>query len=218
MCFINNQRGSMTIMVLWLMVLTGVMLVIGVNFAKAYAVKEKASIGAEQASIAATDVIYDHVLTAVSDYDQSLIGIGHGVIKGKSIRHRIEDEQQKIMWGSSMNTSQALQVAVNRVMKEELPKNDILKDMVLEELDRAKDEIPSVVADTIVQNHGENSNYKIKMFDSQQRIVIESRAKFESVTDGNLFSRFTKKIPQVGKGPSIPFIENVDWPDQILSY
>lgn len=205
----------MTILIIWVMLLSGVLLVMGVNLIKAYAVKETASIGAEQASIAATDVVYDYVLMAVRDYDESLIGIGEGLLEGKSVEKKIKDEQSNLMlFNNTLNENQALHVAVNTVLKQELSGNEKLKSYIMDGLSDSTNEISAVVSNVISQNGGKSTGFKVQLFDSQERIVVEGKATFKS--SGNLFDSLIKDLSQTGKGPSIPFIEKLSWSNKTL--
>ena len=72
--------GIMSVMIIMFLVLT--------NFVKVFVLKEQASSNAQQASIAATSVLYKEVDEAVEEYEDTIIGMGEDVIEGKTSQRK----------------------------------------------------------------------------------------------------------------------------------
>ncbi|XXM72019.1 hypothetical protein ACQ0QQ_20480 [Lysinibacillus sphaericus] len=217
MNLIKNDRGHISILMIWLLLLTGLIIVFSVNIMGAFAVKQQASTASQQAALTATDIVYDYTLDGVKKYDETLVGIGKGLIEGKSIEKKIQDRKEEYVWNSDVSESKALRLSVNEVLSEEIPGNDKLKDAIKNEVNNAVNEIPGKVSSKLSSNNVSSSDYKVKLFDNDQRVVIEGTGKFNSVEADNFIGSFTKNIKQVSKGPRIPFIKELDFNTQIIS-
>ncbi|MEL3973653.1 hypothetical protein AAEO50_15290 [Rossellomorea oryzaecorticis] len=217
MNLIKNDRGHISILMIWLLLLTGLVIVFSVNIMGAFAVKQQTSTASQQAALTATDIIYDYTLLGVKKYDETLIGIGEGMIEGKSIEKKIKDRKEEYMWTRDISENKALRLSVNEILREEIPGNDKLRDAVKNEVNNAVDEIPSRVSNKLYSNNVSSTNYKVKLFDSDQRVVIEGTGEFNSVEADNFIGSFTKNIKQVSKGPRIPFIDELDFENRMIS-
>lgn len=217
MNLIRNDKGHISILMIWLLLLTGLVIVFSVNIMGAFAVKQQTSTASQQAALTATDIIYDYTLDGVKKYDESLIGIGEGLIDGKSIEKKIKDRKEEYLWTRDISESKALRLSVNEILTEEVPGNDKLKDAIKNEVNNAANEIPSRVSSKLSSNKASSTSYKVKLFDNDQRVVIEGTGKFNSVKADNFISEFTMDVKQVSKGPRIPFIEKLDFDNRIIS-
>ncbi len=217
MNLIKNDRGHISILMIWLLVLTGLVIVFSVNIMGAFAVKQQTSTASQQAAVTATDIIYDYTLIGVKKYDESLIGIGDGLIDGKSIEKKIKDRKEEYLWTRDISESKALRLSVNEILTEEVPGNDKLKDAIKNEVNNAANEIPSRVSSKLSSNNASSTSYKVKLFDNDQRVVIEGTGKFTSVEADNFISSFTMNVKQVSKGPRIPFIGKINFDNRIIS-
>ncbi|MGG3915105.1 hypothetical protein [Rossellomorea vietnamensis] len=217
MNLIRNDKGHISILMIWLLLLTGLVIVFSANIMGAFAVKQQTSTASQQATLTATDIIYDYTLEGVKKYDESLIGIGDGLIEGKSIEKKIKDRKEEYLWAKDISESKALRLSANEVLSEEIPGNDKLKDALKNEINNAVNEIPNNVSSKLSSNNASSTSYKVKLFDNDQRVVIEGTGKFNSVDADNFISKFTMEVKQVSKGPRIPFVEKLDFDNRIIS-
>jgi hypothetical protein len=214
---IKNDRGHISILMIWLLLLTGLVIIFSVNIIGAFAVKQQTSTASQQAALTATDIIYDYTLDGVKKYDETLIGIGEELIEGKSIEKKIQDRKEEYLWRRDISESKALRLSVNEILSAEIPGNDKLKEAIRNEIDNAVNEIPSKVSNKLSTNNVSSTNYKVKIFDINQRVVIEGTGEFNSVEADNFISNFTENIKQVSKGPRIPFIEELNFNNRMIS-
>lgn len=231
MRYLKNETGHMTILMMWLLVLTSSLLILSVNFIKIYAVKERASISAEQASIVATDLLYEHTMKAIRDYDDDywdalIANLVEGEILPEydSVQEKIENEKISLQ-NRGYNEQKALRKAINKVLNNELSGScttipvlgvENLQCYVEKEVREAEKDLSSEVAIFIEKNGGKANDFKVQMFDEKERIVVEGKATFETISDNKLIGSFKKDLPQVGKSSPIPFVQRLNWSDTVV--
>lgn len=72
--YLQEERGNAALFMIGLLSIMMVLFVFVFNLSKIFAVKEEANTTAQQASLAATSVLYDQLDEAIEEYEKGLIG------------------------------------------------------------------------------------------------------------------------------------------------
>lgn len=211
--FIKNERGNGLILTIFNFAVVGIMLILIVNLILVFTKKEQASNAAEQASFAATAVVYEEVNKVVESYVK-IIGIDEeGIEILKPLREIVEEKEREIRsteQGLSNNETHIM--AVNNVLMEEIDNEPLLKAQILSALDSAKSKIPTVVKETIGKNHGKESPSDYQYYlNEDYRIEVIAATEFEVVNHNGVTFGSNQDIVQKGSGPVMEFVTKVGW-------
>lgn len=223
---LQNERGNAIVLTLWIMLVMMAMLVIIVNIGKAFAIKEQASIGAEQAAFAATAEIIKSVKVAVEDFDDDPlveIEIGEDGVSievptdtgkqriddhGRSINQLIEEKKNHYK-SQGKYENEAYIMAVNEILAPRIDRYDSLKEKVKNAYNHAY--INSAARQIVLANFGKGDETEVVKPASSNnwRVKVEVKVTFESISDGKYVSSFKQDVLQVGYGPKLTFIEKL---------
>jgi hypothetical protein len=233
----KNEKGNISLLVMGLMGVTMIMFLVVLSFSKVFAIKEKASTASEQASYAATSVIYEVVMESVEEYDSSLPGKVEEVID-KTLKERIEEKKEEIStFNPFLSENEAKIEAINKVISDELNNDDplnpglglglglgarkeLLNKILLDNLtsDSTNQRIRSAVSDVIINNDGILEGTTIEYLDNYQ-IKVETSARYEALKYDELIPEDKRKLKQKSKGPEIDFIKEVNgWSDYSINF
>ncbi|MBH0167590.1 Tad domain-containing protein [Fictibacillus sp. 7GRE50] len=216
----NNERGNATFYLIWLLGLTALLFFFVINISKVFFASEQATNAAEHASLAATDVVYDAVNEAVSDFDSHpihgpLFFASHGL---KSLKDIIEKRKLEIRSSdANITDSEAQIIAINEVLSEEIPQNKELHDLVKSHLEKTDTifAIQSVASQNIISNGAKDNNASIKYFNSDERIEVDAEADSKLTSFQGFFEKSLKEISKTGQGPEVPFVKYLNgWSDR----
>ena len=220
---IKNERGSASFYAIWMLGLTAILLILIVNIVKVYATKEQASISAEQAVLAATDVVYDVVNEEIDDYEGPIPDGDEDNDEGENeppdldveneLREEINDKKREIQNNSGISESQAKVAAVNSVLSDKLKEDEYrnLKESIQLALQNATSNIKSIGGNIAVENKGNLSDTIIYFFNDENRIEIETAVDFEEEQFQNFFVGASDSVSQKAIGPKIEFVTELDW-------
>ncbi|WP_197468145.1 hypothetical protein [Fictibacillus phosphorivorans] len=220
-------------LVMGLMGVTMIMFLVVLSFSKVFAIKEKASTASEQASYAATSVIYEVVMESVEEYDRSLPGKVDEVID-KTLKEKIEEKkEERLTFNPFLSENEAKIEAINEVISDELKngggpgqglglgvRKELLNKILLDKLtsDSTNQRIRSAVADIIMNNDGLLEGTTIDYLDKYQ-IKIETSARYEALKYDELIPEDKRKLKQKAKGPEIDFIKELNgWTDYRIEF
>ncbi|KZE67327.1 hypothetical protein AWM68_19605 [Fictibacillus phosphorivorans] len=230
---VKSEKGNISLLVMGLMGVTMIMFLVVLSFSKVFAIKEKASTASEQASYAATSVIYEVVMESVEEYDRSLPGKVDEVID-KTLKEKIEEKkEERLTFNPFLSENEAKIEAINEVISDELKngggpgqglglgvRKELLNKILLDKLtsDSTNQRIRSAVADIIMNNDGLLEGTTIDYLDKYQ-IKIETSARYEALKYDELIPEDKRKLKQKAKGPEIDFIKELNgWTDYRIEF
>lgn len=207
---LRNERGNMTILVLtifFFMLL--VIFTVLFNFSTVFVDKEVAANSAQQASLAATDVIYDEVEKAIHSYDQSIVNWIDPVF----IWPLVEAQMKSIKAAHPDWASSEVQFeAIDRVLLVSIPVYPELLTHVVVGMDQASAEIPGVVTDILASNKCTLSGSSLQLFNGDDRIEVRTSVRYVSKTFGMEFMpEHAEQIYQTGESRTIGFVKVTGW-------
>jgi Putative Flp pilus-assembly TadE/G-like len=229
----KNQKGNISLLVLGLMGVTMIMFLVVLSFSKVFAIKEKASTAAEQASYAATSVIYEVTMDSVKEYDESLPGKVEDVID-QTLQERIEEKKQDLLaYNPFLSENEGKIQAINKVVSEELTtdggfglglglgvRKELLNSILLNNLrsESTNQKIRSAVSDVILSNGGILEGTTVEYLD-QFQIKVETSARYEALKYDELIPEDKRKLKQKAKGPEIDFMKELNvWSDYSIQF
>lgn len=197
-----NDKGNTTIFIIGSFSMLLLFLLIVGSLAEVFILKEKASNNAEQASIVATGIVIDHLFDAVSEYDATLID-------GENPLGPIVSDAIVNLKASSPHLSnlEARNMAINQVLKGQLPSNVRLPGIVTTHLSSANSKIPEQVRANIESNNGVVKG-TIITFDGE-RIQVETSTRYKAFKYDDLLPEEKRYVKQKGKGPKLEFVQGL---------
>ncbi len=214
---IHNERGSGLFFTMFYIMIFGIALILILNIALVFMEKGQANIAAEQASLAATSVIYKEVIPIVNshvkiievkDADGNIIEI---------IKEPLIDKFNivKISIGnanSELSHNEVDFLAANKVLIQEIPDDEELSNKISGALSSAKSKISSVVERIIRDNGGKDSPTEYDWFlNEHNRIEVLAKSEFEAVHHNGINFGSDNDISQRGEGPTISLFEIISW-------
>ncbi|WP_409273226.1 pilus assembly protein TadG-related protein [Neobacillus sp. SCS-31] len=200
---------------LFLMGMIGIMMIMFVfvfNLAQVFAVKEQANTTAQQASLAATSVLYNRVWEKIKDHSDvpAPVPLPVPVILEtieEKVDNRILDLNSNPRFSKFSNNEIRLE-AIDQVVTEELEKPQgriFLKPKIEAELPYALSEMQDAVRETILANGGNTS--EAKMFIKDNQIHVKASNTVEGTAYGKFFGDLKEKLFQESAGPEVKFLE-----------
>lgn len=217
---LRNERGNITLFTVGSMIIVMLMFIFVINLAKVFAVKEQAHTSAQQASLAATAVLYDEIWTAIDKYEITIMGLVDSY--PKTIEQKV-DERTIALNNSHPDWSgnEAYVEAIDQVLIEEMNSGvgtEELRQALQNELN------PSIIysmkeqaRQTILANGGTLTGAEMELF-HDNRVYVKAANTMESIDYGSIFHSFKDDVYQTGAGPEINFLEELhSWSDRIES-
>ncbi|EST54323.1 hypothetical protein T458_13405 [Brevibacillus panacihumi W25] len=211
---LRDQRGNMTVFVLTIFFFFSlVMFTLLFNMSTVFVDKEVAANSAQQASLGATQIVYEEAERAIEVYDANLpfnmVPISPQVKAAKiSLRSA----------HPSWSDSEILYNAIDQVLLVNLPTNSVLEGYVWQHMAVAERKIQSTVGSILSSNGAIRSGSRVKMFNSEQRIEVRTSVRYESENFGlDFLSNHRDEIEQTAEGRRIRFAEVLQWTDVHLS-
>lgn len=212
--YMNNERGSGVILTIFNLAIVGIMLILVLNIAMVFTKKEQTSIAAEQASLAATSVVYEEIDPVIQSHKKRVvIGVdefGNEIIRWEPLIDKVRERESAIRASHLLLSDNEVHIkAVNDVLISEIPDDEDLPPKITSALNSAEFSIPTVIEDIIDENIGDKTEFKLINWglDDKNRIEVTIETKFEAVDYNGIDYGGESDIPQRGIGPSISFIE-----------
>lgn len=205
-----NERGNVTILVLTIFFfLLLVVFSVLFNISTIFVDKEVAANSAQQASLAATNQIYEEAEMAIRAYDTSIESWTDPVF----IWPLVEAQMKSIQAANpDWSPIEARYEAIDRVLLAAIPTYPTLGTYVMIGLHQAAAEIPGDVADILARNKSTLSGSSLKLFNGEDRIEVRTSVRYESKTFGLEFMpEHTEQIYQTGESRIIGFIKVTEW-------
>ncbi len=212
---VQNEKGNVMIFFLSSFFIMVIMFLVVLNFTKVFAVKQQASNAAEQASFAATAVIYELTMEGVRNYDRSIPGQAERVLAGKTVAEKIGDRTGALQGSEpDLSYNEARLRAIDEVLSAELqsgPGSNKLNHEILSILQwNGIDEIRAVVNETVGTNGGGSDATSVVLFSPDYRVEVKTSSEFKGLEINHIFAGLIKHISQTGKGPEAAFLKELD--------
>lgn len=211
---LRDQRGNMTVFVLTIFFFFSlVMFTLLFNMSTVFVDKEVAANSAQQASLGATQIVYEEAEEAIHVYDANL------PFNMVPIWEQVEMAQISLRSAHpSWSDSEILYNAIDQVLLVNLPSNSVLEGYVWQHMAVAERKIQSTVGSILSRNGAIRSGSRVKMFNSEQRIEVKTSVRYESENFGlDFLSNHRDEIEQTAEGRRIRFAEVLQWRDVHLS-
>jgi hypothetical protein len=215
--YINNEEGSGVLLTLFSFAIVGAMLILVLNIAMVFTKKEQASIAAENASLAATSVVYEYIDTVVQSHvKEVIIGVdenGVEIIKYEPLIEKVLNRESALRFSHPWLSDNEIYIkAINEVLISEIPDDEKLPGKISSALHSAQSSIPSVIEHIIDENIGEETDFEYEWkLDDNYRIEVIAKLTSNAVDYNSMDFGDESVIPQRGKGPTISFIEASGW-------
>lgn len=222
---LKNERGNASFYVIWLTFILGLMLILVINIADVFLVNQQASIGVEQASLAATNYAYDCVYEdAVEKYDDFLNvkhmeeNEGEPLPGHLRLKYKIDQKMNEYISGG-YTVNEAKMKAIDSNIASHLLSYDgelgkIIDDLLDDVIFRGK--LKDLVESIINENNGDPSKAKIRLFKkenfgSSYHIEVTSSIEFKGTKFQSFISDITMDMEQSGIGPKIGFAKEINY-------
>jgi hypothetical protein len=206
---VRQERGNAAILMIGLLSIMMVLFIFVFNLSKIFAVKEEANTTAQQASLAATSVLYSQVDEVINDYEKTLEGTVDKV--PESIGMKIQKKEIELKSSSSYDDYSDNEIeleAMDIVLTEELHSGvgkDKLHDMLNEELYQITlEEMQSQAQTTIIQNNGNLSGATLVVDDGQ--VFVRASNTVEGTSFKGFFTDLKEDLFQTAGGPKVDFL------------
>jgi Putative Flp pilus-assembly TadE/G-like len=206
---VRQERGNAALLMIGLLSIMMVLFIFVFNLTKIFAVKEEASTTAQQASLAATSVLYSQVDEVISDYEKTLEGTVDKV--PESIGMKIQKKEIELRSSSSYDDYSDNEIkleAMDIVLTEELQRGvgkDKLHDMLNEELYQTTlKDMQSQAQTTIIQNNGNLTDATLVIDDGQ--VFVRASNTVEGTSYKGFFTDLKEDLFQTAGGPKIDFL------------
>ncbi|MBP1971440.1 hypothetical protein J2Z83_003579 [Virgibacillus natechei] len=206
----NNEEGNIILFVLGMLSIIMILFVFVLNMGMGLAVKEQSGTTANQASMAASSVLYEEVRQVIFEYENDTL---EGALQAffEDIEEKVDDKASDLSGSftySDWSTNEIELEAFDIVLKEELD-TPVIREKLNELL--ADEDIESQVIDkakqTIVQNGGQLDGAELQI--ESNRIHVRAANEFESTSYDGIMAGIRENVFQESAGPKIDFLEDV---------
>ncbi|UJL47031.1 hypothetical protein KFZ58_03550 [Virgibacillus sp. NKC19-16] len=206
----NNEDGNIILFVLGMLSIIMILFVFVLNMGMGLAVKEQSGTTANQASMAASSVLYEEVRQVIFEYEDDTL---EGALQAffEDIEEKVDDKVSELSGSFTYNDWSANEIeleAFDIVLKEEL-ETPVIREKLNELL--ADEDIESLVInkarEAIVQNGGQLDGAELMI--ENNRIHVRAANEFESTSYDGIMAGINENIYQESAGPEIDFLEDV---------
>jgi hypothetical protein len=205
---VRQERGNAAILMIGLLSIMMVLFIFVINLSKIFAVKEEANTTAQQASLAATSVLYSQVDNVINDYEKTLEGKVDKI--PESIGKKIQKKEIELQLDSSYDDYSDNEIeleAMDIVLTEELQRGvgkDQLHNMLNSELYETIKDMEAQAQTTIIQNNGNISDATLVVDDGQ--VFVRASNTVEGTSFKGFFTDLKEDLFQTAGGPKIDFL------------
>ncbi|QTC41016.1 Tad domain-containing protein [Bacillus sp. V3] len=210
---VRQERGNAALLMIGLLSIMMVLFIFVFNLTKIFAVKEEASTTAQQASLAATSVLYSQVNGVIEEYEKTPEGTIDKI--PESIEKKIQKKEIELRSSSGYDDYSDNEIkleAMDIVLSEELKRGvgkETLHDMLNEELYHTT--LPDMVAQaqtTIVQNNGNLTGAELVIDDGQ--VFIRASNTVKGTSYKGFFTDLKEDLFQTAGGPKVDFLTELN--------
>ncbi|WP_430784490.1 Tad domain-containing protein [Virgibacillus flavescens] len=207
---IKSEQGNIALFVLGMLGIMMVLFVFVINMGLALTVKEDASTTVQQASMAASSVLYENVREVIYNYEEDTL---EGAVQAffKDIEEKVEEKAEQLSANSSYSDWSNNEIeleAFDIVLEDELDK-PVVRTKLMEVLQKEniEEKVINMAKQTIVQNDGELNGAELAIH--KNRIYIRASNELESTSYDGFMEGIKENIYQDSAGPKIDFLEDI---------
>ncbi|WP_201716823.1 Tad domain-containing protein [Rossellomorea arthrocnemi] len=209
---LQQEHGNAALFMIGLLSIMMVLFVFVFNLTQIFAVKEEANTTAQQASLAATSVLYDQLDEAIEKYEKSIIGTVDS--SPETIGQKIEKKEIQLRSDAGFNEYSENEIkleAMDIVLTEELRHGlgkDKLDDIMGEEIyQRTLSDMVSQAKSTILENGGNLTDATLTIKNGQ--VFVHASNTMEGTAFKGFFQDIKEDLFQTSAGPKVDFIEEL---------
>jgi Putative Flp pilus-assembly TadE/G-like len=209
---LQQEHGNAALFMIGLLSIMMVLFVFVFNLTQIFAVKEEANTTAQQASLAATSVLYDQLDEAIEKYEKSIIGTVDS--SPETIGQKIEKKEIQLRSDAGYNEYSENEIkleAMDIVLTEELRHGlgkDKLDDIMGEEIyQRTLSDMVSQAKSTILENGGNLTDATLTIKNGQ--VFVHASNTMEGTAFKGFFQDIKEDLFQTSAGPKVDFIEEL---------
>jgi hypothetical protein len=213
---LENERGNIALFVIGILAVMMISFVFILNLSNVFAVKEQANTTTQQASIAATAVLYEELDGVIAEYENMIIGIVDSY--PETIAEKVDEKIIALNSDSDYSDYSANEISIaaldivlieeleHGIGKEELAmklETEIEQDIIKKMKDAARQ--------TIVDNGGNLEGASLEIKNGQVFVVASNTVETTSFKD--IINHFSDELFQQSGGPKIDFLEHIPFFD-----
>lgn len=207
---LDNEQGNIALFVLGMLGIMMILFIFVINMGFALTVKEDSATTVQQASMAASSVLYEDVRRVIYDYeDETLEGAVQAFFK--DIEKKVDKKAEQLSangaysdWSSNEIELEAFDIVLEKELDKQVVRKKLME--VLQNEDIEKDVI-NKAKQTILQNGGKLTGAELAIHDN--RIYVRAANEMESVSYDGFMEGIKEKIYQDSAGPKINFLEDI---------
>lgn len=206
----DNEQGNIALFVLGMLSIMMILFIFVINMGFALTVKEDSATTVQQASMAASSVLYENVREVIYDYeDEALEGAVQAFFK--DIEEKVDDKTNELAEKTAYNDWSSNEIeleAFDIVLKDELDKA-VVRGKLMEVLqdENIEEKVINKAKQAILQNGGELTGAELAI--RNNRIYIRAANEMESVSYDGFMEGVKENIYQDSAGPKINFLEDI---------
>lgn len=209
---LQQERGNAALFMIGLLSIMMVLFVFVFNLTKIFAVKEEANTTAQQASLAATSVLYDQLDEAIEEYEKEIIGIVDSY--PESIEQKIEKKETELQSDAGYNDYsvneiklEAMDIVLTDELRHGIGRKELDYKLGQEITNGILPDMMSQAQSTILENDGNLSEATLSIKDGQ--VFVHASNTVEGTAFKGFFQDLKEDLFQTSAGPKVDFIEEL---------
>ncbi|PFG03893.1 Tad domain-containing protein [Bacillus sp. es.034] len=209
---LQEERGNAALFMIGLLSIMMVLFVFVFNLSKIFAVKEEANTTAQQASLAATSVLYDQLDEAIEEYEKGIIGTVDSY--PESIEQKIEKKETQLRSDADYNDYseneiklEAMDIVLTDELRHGIGKKDLDRKLGQEIYNGILPDMESQAKSTILENDGNLTDATLTIKDGQ--VFVHASNTMEGTAFKGFFQDIKEDLFQTSAGPKVDFIEEL---------
>ncbi|BCB02162.1 Tad domain-containing protein [Bacillus sp. KH172YL63] len=210
--YLQEERGNAALFMIGLLSIMMVLFVFVFNLSKIFAVKEEANTTAQQASLAATSVLYDQLDEAIEEYEKGLIGTVDSY--PESIGQKIEKKESQLRSDPGYNDYseneiklEAMDIVLTEELRHGIGKEDLDYQLGQDIYNGILPEMVSQAKSTILENGGNLTDATLTIKNGQ--VFVHASNTMDGTAFKGFFQGIKEDLFQTSAGPRADFIEEL---------
>lgn len=206
----DNEQGNIALFVLGMLGIMMVLFVFVINMGFALTVKEDSAATVQQASMAASSVLYENVRETIYNYENDTL---EGAVQAffHDIEEKVDEKAEQLSTNATYNDWSSNEIeleAFDIVIEDELSKEVVrVKLMEILQSENIEGKVIEIAKKTITQNGGELAGAELAIHNN--RIYVRAANEMESVSYDGFMEGIKENIYQESAGPKIDFLEDI---------
>lgn len=206
----DNEQGNIALFVLGMLGIMMVLFVFVINMGFALTVKEDSAATVQQASMAASSVLYENVRETIYNYENDTL---EGAVQAffHDIEEKVDEKAEQLSTNATYNDWSSNEIeleAFDIVIEDELSKEVVrVKLMEVLQSENIEAKVIEMAKKTITQNGGELAGAELAIHNN--RIYVRAANEMESVSYDGFMEGIKENIYQESAGPKIDFLEDI---------